>query len=82
MLLFSCVFAFFPSAFAAAHTVWAALGVMLFSFYLVYDVQLILGGKHLRYRFQTDEYVFASLNIYLDIVNIFVRILHLLSKER
>ncbi len=63
------------------HTAYSILGVVLFSFYLVYDIQLIMGGKHNRYRFSIDEWVFAALNIYLDIINIFVRILRLMSKK-
>jgi FtsH-binding integral membrane protein len=63
-------------------TAFSGMGVLLFSFYLVFDVQLILGGKHSRFKFGVDDYVFAALAVYLDIVNLFIRILHLLSKKR
>ena len=38
---------------------------MLFSLYLVYDTQLIVGGAHKKFQFSVDDYVFAALNIYL-----------------
>lgn len=54
--------------------VYASLGALVFSIYLVFDTQLMLGGKH-RYSISPEEYVFAALNLYLDIVNIFIYIL-------
>ena len=38
---------------------------MVFSFYIVYDTQLIVGGKHRKYQFSTDDYVIASVSFYL-----------------
>lgn len=57
--------------------VYDAIGVLIFSFYIVFDTQLILGcyGGHAN-EFSLDDYVFAALNLYLDIINLF---LHLLS---
>ncbi|KAG2448610.1 hypothetical protein HYH02_006499 [Chlamydomonas schloesseri] len=54
------------------------LGVALFSLYLIFDVQLLMGGH--KYALSPDEYVFAALNLYLDIINIFLYILDLLSR--
>jgi protein lifeguard len=51
-------------------TVYAALGAFLFSAYLVYDIQLVMGGK--RVEISTDEYIIAALMIYLDIINLFL----------
>ena len=48
--------------------------VALFSF-LVHDIQLIVGGKHKKFKFSIDDWVFAALNIYLDILNIFLQLL-------
>jgi len=55
---------------------------VIFSFYIVYDVQLIIGGKHHTYRFGIDEHIFAALNIYLDVINLFIRILQIFGRER
>jgi len=48
------------------HQILCVLGVILFSGYLLYDMRLLLNG------YSDDEYVLASINLYLDIVNIFL----------
>lgn len=86
-LLSLIVFGFVGSFFTAFyHTPWiqnlyAGAGCLIFSCYLVYDTQLILGGQHKKYQFGLDEYVFAALNIYLDIINLFLYILQLMSSR-
>ena len=48
-------------------------GLIIFCIYLIYDVQLIVGkGNN---KFGEDDYILAALNLYLDIIGIFVRIL-------
>ncbi|GFR39759.1 hypothetical protein Agub_g243 [Astrephomene gubernaculifera] len=54
--------------------------VFLFSMYLVFDLQLLMGG--FKYELSADEYVFAALNLYLDIINIFLYLLQLLGSQR
>ncbi|GBP08783.1 Protein lifeguard 1 [Eumeta japonica] len=61
--------------------VYASIGALLFSFYLVYDTQLMMGGKH-KYSISPEEYIFAALNLYLDIVNIFIYILTIIGLVR
>eukprot|EP00929_Paragymnodinium_shiwhaense_P018456 TRINITY_DN12915_c0_g1_i1.p1 TRINITY_DN12915_c0_g1~~TRINITY_DN12915_c0_g1_i1.p1 ORF type:complete len:288 (-),score=60.62 TRINITY_DN12915_c0_g1_i1:175-963(-) len=58
------------------HTAYAFCGVLLFSFYIVYDTQLIVGGKH-KNAFSVDDYCYAALNLYLDIINLFLYLLSL-----
>jgi len=62
--------------------VHSTLGALLFSFYLVYDTQIITGGKHQQFRLEIDEYVFAALALYLDIINLFLYILNTLSGDK
>ncbi|XP_060051687.1 protein lifeguard 1 isoform X2 [Erinaceus europaeus] len=57
--------------------VYAALGTVVFSVYLVVDVQLMVGGRHRHSQLDPEEYVFAALNIYMDVINIFIFILQL-----
>jgi len=71
---------FFPSPFL--QTLIGGCGAILFSFYIVYDTQLIVGGKHSKNQFSVDDYVFAALNIYLDIINLFLYILSLFGDRR
>jgi len=61
--------------------VYASLGAVLFSVYLVYDTQLMLGGNH-KYSISPEEYIFAALNLYLDIINIFMYILTIIGLSR
>lgn len=55
----------------------AGIACLLFSAYLLYDIQLVMGGRY--YSISPDEYVFAALNIYLDIINLFLWILTLIG---
>jgi len=55
------------------------VGVMLFSIYLMYDIQLIIGGKSPLYRFSLESYVLGALALYVDIINIFAMLLTLFS---
>jgi protein lifeguard len=48
------------------------------SFFLIYDTQIILGGKH-KFKISTEEYIFAAMMLYLDIINLFLYILALLG---
>ena len=62
---------------------WAACGsVVLFSAYIVYDTQLIVGGSHRKYQFSTEDHVLATISIHLDMVNIFLNILQILTSSR
>uniref|UniRef100_A0A7S1P6E8 Uncharacterized protein n=1 Tax=Vitrella brassicaformis TaxID=1169539 RepID=A0A7S1P6E8_9ALVE len=63
-----------------AHIIYAGLGVLLFSIYLVYDTQLIVGKKHYRFAFSVDDYCFAALMLYIDIIQIFLYILSILRE--
>ncbi|XP_051947994.1 protein lifeguard 2-like [Xyrauchen texanus] len=49
--------------------VYAALGAILFCMFLAFDTQMLMGSK--RYTISPEEYIFATLSIYLDIVYIF-----------
>lgn len=59
--------------------VYSGLGALIFSFYIVYDTQLIIGGKSKRYEYGDEDYIFAALSLYLDIINLFLYILEILK---
>ena len=57
-----------------------ACGVLLFSLYLIYDTQIVIGkNKHLL---KTDGYIIGALIIYIDIVSLFIKILALFGKKK
>lgn len=55
-------------------------GVILFGFYLIYDTQLVI-GRNKKYLSE-DDYIGAALQIYIDIITIFIKILSLLGKKK
>jgi len=58
---------------------YASLGAGLFILILIVDIQMIVGGK--RMVVNPEEYVFAAMQVYLDIVNIFLEILKIVGKR-
>ncbi|XP_077382910.1 glutamate receptor, ionotropic, N-methyl D-aspartate-associated protein 1b (glutamate binding) [Festucalex cinctus] len=59
---------------------YAGLAALLFTCFLAVDTQLLLGNKELSLH--PEEYVFAALNLYTDIINVFIYILALLGRAR
>ena len=57
--------------------VYNLFGVLIYSVYLIYDTQLVAGGK--RYELSMDDYVIAALIVYLDIIMIFLYLLQMLG---
>ena len=52
------------------------LGAMLFSLFIIYDTHMLMR------RLSAEEYIFAAINLYLDILNLFLHILRILSRDR
>ncbi|EDW32550.1 GL11699 [Drosophila persimilis] len=59
--------------------VMSSLMAIIACFFLIYDTQQIVGGNH-EYQFSPEEYVFAALTLYVDVVRILVYILRILQK--
>jgi len=68
-------------AFQTVHIVYSCIGAMLFSCYIVFHTQLIIGGKH-QFQFTIDDYAIAAINLYIDIIQLFLYVLRLLGKRR
>lgn len=54
----------------------ACAGAAVFSMYIIYDLQMIIGDKKLN--ISPEEYIFAALNLYVDIIRIFMELLKIL----
>ena len=78
------------------HLVYSAIGVLIFSVYLIYDTQvedrqrilikiclsqMMMGGNH-KFSISPEEYIFAAIAIYLDILNLFLHILKIVAAAR
>ncbi|XP_060857753.1 protein lifeguard 1 [Metopolophium dirhodum] len=72
----SIVALFFPGKMTIL--IIASAGAIIFSLYLIYDTQMMVGGDH-KYSISPEEYIFAALTIYVDIVNIFIYILAIIG---
>lgn len=53
--------------------------IIIYGIYIVIDTQLILGSG--KYSFDEEDYIIAALNIYIDIVGLFVYLLQLLGNK-
>ncbi|PCI30614.1 MAG: hypothetical protein COB67_01295 [SAR324 cluster bacterium] len=61
---------------SAGSFLMSSAGVFLFSGFILYDTSRIL------HRYPTDEHISATLSLYLDILNLFMMLLHLLGGNR
>jgi len=54
----------------------AIVGAVVFSLFIIYDVQLVM--RHLS----AEEYILGTINLYLDIINLFLQFLRILQHLR
>ena len=64
----------------ALYTVYTFLMTIMVGMYLVYDTQLIMGKFGVAYS--VDDYIFATLEIYIDIIRLFLLILRFVAKAQ
>lgn len=53
------------------------IGALLFSVYLVYDVQKLAGGR--ENTLGPDDYIEGAISLYIDIITLFIMILQLVG---
>ncbi|XP_006259337.1 protein lifeguard 4 isoform X1 [Alligator mississippiensis] len=78
--LFACLWILILSGFLrlffyseTMELVFAAGGALLFCGFIVYDTHLVM------HKLSPEEYILASINLYLDIINLFLHLLRLLE---
>ncbi|XP_069011585.1 fas apoptotic inhibitory molecule 2b isoform X1 [Embiotoca jacksoni] len=59
------------------HAIYAVIGAILFTVFLAFDTQMLLGNK--RYAISPEEYIFATLSLYLDIIYLFSFLLQIMG---
>ena len=82
LFAFSFLFVFTVAFYFWIHATvfWIMLGIFIYSLLITYDSQLIMRQIGLEYNI--DDYCLAALNLYIDIIYLFIRILQLaLVKE-
>lgn len=80
LMLYGIIMLFFPYN-RTVNTIYACLGAFIFGIHLIYDTQLMIGGGH-KLVISPEEYIFATLNIYLDMINMFLFILRIMRLSR
>ena len=54
-------------------------GVLVFACFIVFDMQMILGQKHIKYKYSIDDFILAAMSLYLDVINMFLYIIQFLT---
>jgi FtsH-binding integral membrane protein len=83
LLAFSLLFFFIGprnAAYGPLVIVFSVIAVIIYGLYLVYDTQLMMGGK--RYELSLDDYIIGAVMIYIDIIVIFLRVLTIIGQLR
>ena len=79
MTLFLIIFGFSSKTLPVFNIIYCGLGVLLYSMYLIYDTQLVMGKFGVEYSI--DDYILAAMMIYIDIIQLFLYILRMLGKK-
>ena len=58
---------------------YCCIGVALFGVYLVIDTQMIMGGREVE--LSIDDWALAAMLLYIDIIQIFLYLLRILSNK-
>jgi FtsH-binding integral membrane protein len=74
VVMFGFVQAFFPLG-PISQTIYGGLTALLFSAYIVYDTDNLIK------RYTYDQFIWASVVLYLDILNLFLSILQILRQS-
>lgn len=61
------------------HMLYAAIGAIVFTMFLAYHTQLLIGNR--KYSIGPDEYVFGALSIYVDVIQIFLFLLQIIGSS-
>ena len=80
MVLFTLIICMMFLSFAVWwHPLVSALIIVFYGLFLIYDTQLIAGGR--KYELSLDDYVIGALILYVDIIVIFLELLKLFGRN-
>ncbi|XP_051125964.1 BI1-like protein [Andrographis paniculata] len=74
LVLTGFIQAFFPLG-STTSAIYSSIGAIIFSGYIVYDTENLIK------RYTYDDYIWASVNLYLDVLNLFLTILRMLKQD-
>jgi len=74
LVIFGFMAAFFPHG-GKVELAYGVIGALIFSAYILVDTQMVLRHYHV------EEEIAASINLYLDVINLFLSILRILNSQ-
>lgn len=77
VIFFSIAIAFTASSYV--NMILVLIIIWIYGFYIVYDTQLIAGGRYKELSY--DDYIIGALLLYTDIIGLFFYILMLIGKK-
>ena len=81
LIFMGLVLMFFPSS--TGRAAYSVMGALVMGCYILVDTQMIFrGSKDAKFSYTIDDYVYAAIAVYLDIINLFLQILSLLGERR
>jgi hypothetical protein len=60
----------------------SGLSAIIFALYVAHDTQQIVGGTHHKRSYSQKDYILAAMNLYQDVISMFIRILEILGNNR
>jgi len=61
------------------HIVYGCLGALLFTVFLAFDVQMVMGGR--KFELGPEEHILGALHLYIDVVYIFLFLLQIFGRS-
>ena len=61
------------------HVIISGGGALVFACFIVFDMQMIIGQKHIKYKYSIDDFILAAMSLYLDVINLFLYIIQFLT---
>lgn len=61
---------------------YACIGVILFSLIMLFDTKCVIGGKSMMFELGPEAYILGAVQLYLEIVNMFVLIMVILGEAQ
>ncbi|VDL89582.1 unnamed protein product [Schistocephalus solidus] len=75
-----CTIVYFAAGYnSVLHAVYGGVAAIIFSIYLAYDTQMVIGGR--RYELSPEDYIFGALQLYVDVVQLFLSLLSLFGSH-
>ena len=60
---------------------YSAFGALVFSFYIVYDTQRVVGGEHHSQQLNSRDWALGAMMLYMDMVNLFMFLMRLFGER-